>query len=119
MGTIESHNQKQIHFCAICNGPGSTKHHLWPQKLRRQILNGAPGNSDSPSWGAVMRVCGSCHADIHFYFSHWELAMKYNEPERIKTEMAKRKASDFVWFKHKKEKAAARSSVVALNNTHA
>jgi hypothetical protein len=83
MGITEPRDQKQIHFCAICGGPGTSRHHLVPRGVRGQI-------SPNPRT-ELIRTCASCHREIHYYFSHWELALRFNTEERIKTELAKRK----------------------------
>lgn len=72
----------QLYFCAICGGPGSTKHHLVPKAVR--IKRGLLANK-------IMRCCPKCHADIHYYFSHWELATRFNEEKPLKAELEKRK----------------------------
>lgn len=72
----------QIYFCELCNGPGSTKHHLVPKSVR--LERGLQAN-------AIMRACGRCHSDIHYYISNWELATQFNSPEKIKLELKRRK----------------------------
>jgi hypothetical protein len=78
MGPVEPYGQVQIYFCAICNGPGTTRHHLIPRSTRN-------GNRDT------ILLCRDCHADVHWFFSNWELALKFNTEELLKTELAKRK----------------------------
>ena len=66
---------KQIYFCAFCNGPGTTRHHLFPGQGRHETI----------------RLCRRCHNEVHWYFSNAELAMKFNSEERLRCELEKRK----------------------------
>lgn len=68
--------EQQKYFCAICCGPGSTKHHLVPKGL------GTPNNNN------VIRLCRKCHVLVYYFFSHWELAMFFNTEQTIKTELS-------------------------------
>jgi len=86
MGPTEPLDQKQIYFCAICGGPGSTRHHLIPKAIY------AYPPRTKTSGNLTIRTCPQCHSDIHYYFSHWELALQFNTEERIKTELSKRKS---------------------------
>jgi hypothetical protein len=83
MGPYEPINQKQIYFCFICNGPGTSKHHLVPRKVRQE--RGTQAN-------AIVRTCCKCHRDIHYYISHFELDTKFNTPELLKLELSRRKS---------------------------
>jgi hypothetical protein len=83
MGIVEPIKQRQIYFCALCGGNGTSSHHLFPKSAWKR-MNPKP-------LMRFMRLCGKCHNDIHFYFSVWELALKFNTPETIKPELEKRK----------------------------
>ena len=87
MGIIEPKDQKQIYFCAICGGNGGTKHHLLPKSTRRE-WRGPGGSQMMPT----MRTCRKCHDDIHYFISHWELAMFFTSEDKLKNELARRKA---------------------------
>lgn len=91
MGIVEPTDQKQVHFCFICNGPGTQRHHLYPRgafNLRRYAA------TDSSLLSKTVRVCKNCHIAIHFHFSHRELADKFNTPEALKRELEFRKSED-------------------------
>lgn len=84
MGPCEPWTQKQVYFCVICNGPGGTRHHLVPKSIER----------DHPKFKNrkdTIRLCSRCHREVHYYFSHWELAVKFNSAETVKSELHKRK----------------------------
>lgn len=78
-GTFPPGEQVQIYFCAICNGPGSTRHHL------------APVATKMPYMG-IIRLCPRCHKEVHYYFSNWELAVKFNSLESLTGELKTRRA---------------------------
>ena len=83
MNSGEPWTQKQIHFCYICNGPGSSEHHLIPKSVQADRLKKVVV--------LKMRACHTCHHDIHYYFSHWELAISYFTPESLKAELTRRR----------------------------
>lgn len=82
MGPCEPRKQKQIYFCFLCNGPGTSKHHLVPKQVRQ--YRGTTAN-------LIVRTCRKCHNDIHYYFSNWELATKFNSEERLRNELPVRR----------------------------
>jgi hypothetical protein len=82
MGQFESRTEEQKYFCFICGGPGSTRHHLVPKSfVPRGFLNGH----------AMIRLCPNCHAEVHFYFSNYDLAIHFNTAEKLKNELVRRK----------------------------
>lgn len=85
MGPCEPWNQKQIYFCAICGGPGGTRHHLVPKLVAKQRKK---------LHEEIIRTCRKCHDDIHFYFSHYELAEEFNTEDSLRRELRKRKSHD-------------------------
>jgi hypothetical protein len=83
MGPIEPLNQKQVHFCVFCQGPGTSKHHVLPRSL------GLRGEGSKP---ITVRTCRPCHNDIHRFFTNLELGQTYNTVETLKPELERRKA---------------------------
>ena len=73
---------KQIYFCAICNGPGSTRHHLIPTEALKRSKFFNKSNHQ-----VMVRLCVKCHETINYYFSNWEMAVKYNTIEKLITEL--------------------------------
>jgi hypothetical protein len=84
MGPFESLDQMQVHFCGICNGPGTSRHHFIP----KEVVHVNPARKDD-----TVRLCSVCHRDVHFYFSNMELAMWYNTTDSIRPELERRKGS--------------------------
>ena len=76
-----------IYTCVICGGPGGSRHHLIPKSVRDKYLT-LQQNADLH---ATIRTCPRCHGDIHFYFSNWELALKFNTEEALRIELRERK----------------------------
>jgi len=75
----------QIYFCFFCGGPGSTKHHLFPRSIADRI------GASKEQKQKVIRLCPRCHQDVHFYFSHYELATRFNDHVKLKLEWQVRK----------------------------
>lgn len=80
---VKQPGTEQVHFCALCHGPGVSRHHLFPKSLLKQLK--------AKITVRLVRLCRPCHDDVHLYFSLWELAMTYNTVELIKTELVRRK----------------------------
>ena len=40
----------------------------------------------------IIRLCPRCHKDVHYYFSNWELAVKFNSLESLTGELKTRRA---------------------------
>jgi hypothetical protein len=45
-------------------------------------------------WRETVRACRKCHDDIHYYFSHLELATQFNQPDLLRMELKQRKELD-------------------------
>jgi len=82
---------KQIYFCAICNGPGTTLHHFTPKQTAKRLNNVDLESILDFDYYKTIRVCRRCHDDIHYYLSHWELATKYNNESSLINELNNRK----------------------------
>lgn len=85
----------QIFFCALCNGPGSTRHHF------------APVATKMPHMGTC-RLCPRCHREVHYYFSNWELAVRFNSLESLSGELKIRRAFPIPTRRENKELRKAR-----------
>lgn len=72
--------------CAVCGCGGGTDHHLFPKSLLKRF----------PAIGRAMRFrtmhcCRQCHDDLHFYFSRFDLAFKFNSERTLIPELRRRK----------------------------
>jgi len=87
MGPVDPWNQQVLYLCAFCRGPGGQRHHLVPQDISR---------TKSKLWwpkeqeNEDIRVCNTCHRQIHDLFDNRELAALFNTEELLKAELKRR-----------------------------
>ncbi len=75
----------QIYTCFVCGGPGTTRHHFVPKHARMKMKRHDTKSKDT------VRACSHCHSDIHYYFSNWELAVKFNTEATLVEELRNRR----------------------------
>lgn len=77
---------KSKHTCELCGRQGlaTTKHHLIPRKVHKNKW--FRKNFTREEMNHTIDLCRPCHRQIHLFFSHKELARRYNSLEALMEE---------------------------------